>query len=318
MSVFTELSQQDIETLLSQYTLGHYRGHSGIQAGTENTNYFVDTDLAQFVLTVFEKHSAGELPFFLSLGEHLHDHQCAVPQPFRTAAGDFLTAVQGKPAVLFERVAGKHQRPSAQHAATLARALAHIHRSTADFNEHRTHSHNHAWITQTARQLMPELAETEAETLARALTVMEAVPGDLPRGIIHADLFHDNALFVGDELSGIIDWYFAGEDAYALDIAVCLIDWCLDEQGFPAIDACADFALAYHQVRPVSAEEIHALPALLVQAATRFWLSRALAAAQHSHSDSIQVKDPEPMRLIASYCMHNHAELGEAFKCKLS
>lgn len=317
MSVFTELSQQDIETLLSQYTLGQYQAHSGIQAGTENTNYFVDTDLAQFVLTLFEKHSAEELPFFLSLGEHLHDHQCAVPQPFRTAEGVFLTTIRGKPAVLFERVSGKHHQPSPQHADTLARALANIHRSTEDFNEHREHSHNRLWIATTARQLMPELSEAHAETLARVLTVIDSIPSELPAGIIHADLFHDNALFVDDQLNGIIDWYFAGYDAYALDIAVCMIDWCLNDQGLPDTQRCVDFAAAYHQVRSLENSEIDALPALMVQATTRFWLSRALAAAQHSGSDSIQVKDPEPMRLIAMYCMDHLAELGEAFKLGL-
>lgn len=311
MSVFTELTRSDVETLLDQYTLGRYSDHQGISAGTENTNYFIDTTLSRFVLTIFEKLQAEELPFFLSLGEHLHDDNCAVPQPFRTAEGELLTPLKGKPAVMFERVIGEHHRASPKHAQTLARALASIHVSTAKFSGQRIHSHNADWIHHQASQLAPGFDSADQALLNDALRTIDQLPSTLPRGVIHADLFHDNALFDGDELAGIIDWYFAGIDHYALDIAVCLIDWCLDADGQLDWQQGLDFVQAYHQQRPLQRDEIAALPALVVQAATRFWLSRALAFDEHADPSQITIKDPHAMKILARQALAQSAKFGE-------
>ncbi|WP_028671605.1 homoserine kinase [Saccharospirillum impatiens] len=305
MSVFTELSREDIESLLGAYTLGHYAGHQGISAGTENTNYFVDTDLSQFVLTVFEKHRPDELPFFLALGEHLHDAHCAVPQPFRTADGEFLMQVHGKPAVLFERVTGKHHQPSPDHAATVAGALGKIHQSTGLFSGQRLHSHGIGWIRERQHDLAPELNANDATLFDAALVRLEAIDRGLPQGVIHADLFHDNALFDDNGLAGIIDWYFAGTDLYALDIATCLIDWCLDAKGLPDPAQVRNFVDHYEQTRPLKPGERAAIPDLTIQAATRFWLSRELALRAHSGDGNVTQKDPNQMKRIVSHLLQN-------------
>lgn len=314
MSVFTELTRSDIETLLDQYTLGRYSDHRGISAGTENTNYFIDTNLSRFVLTIFEKLHADELPFFLALGEHLHDDDCAVPQPYRTAAGDLLTELKGKPAVMFERIIGQHHQASPKHARTLARALADIHRSTGKFSGQRVHSHGAAWIQQQAAALSAGFSAADQALLKDALSAIDGLPRNLPRGVIHADLFHDNALFDGDELAGIIDWYFAGEDHYALDLAVCLIDWCLDSQARLDWDQCLAFVHSYHQQRPLQAEEIAALPTLVIQAATRFWLSRSLAWDAHADPGQITIKDPNAMKALAQQALAQRSKFGEMLR----
>ncbi|PTY38002.1 homoserine kinase [Saccharospirillum sp. MSK14-1] len=311
MSVFTELTRSDIETLLDQYTLGRYSDHQGISAGTENTNYFIDTNLSRFVLTIFEKLHADELPFFLSLGEHLHDDNCAVPQPYRTAEGELLTVLKDKPAVMFERVIGQHHQASPKHAQTLARALANIHTSTAKFNGQRIHSHGATWIHQQAVHLAPGFDSADQALLTEALQSIDTLPRNLPRGVIHADLFHDNALFDGDDLAGIIDWYFAGIDHYALDIAVCLIDWCLNIDGQLDWQQSLDFVQAYHQQRPLQRDELEAMPALVVQAATRFWLSRALAFDEHADPSQITIKDPTAMKVLAHQALQEGAKFGE-------
>jgi len=309
MSVFTELSQGDIETLLDAYTLGHYANHQGISAGTENTNYFVDTDLGQFVLTVFEKHAPEELPFFLALGEHLHDSDCAVPQPFRTAEGEFLVPVHGKPGVVFERIHGEHHQASPVHAATLAGALGKIHLSTAVFSGTRMHSHGVEWIKSRQLELENELGAEDRILLAAALVRIGSVDRNLPVGVIHGDLFHDNALFEGTRLTGIIDWYFAGLDLYALDIATCLIDWCLDDRGLIDPVQARAFVREYDQVRPLKSEERNAIPGLTVQAATRFWLSRKLALQAHTGDGNVTQKDPEQMKHIVSHLLQNPLEM---------
>lgn len=318
MSVFTELTRADVEHLLEQYTLGRYVDHQGISAGTENTNYFVDTDLGQFVLTLFEKHRPEELPFFLSLGEHLHDDHCAVPQPFRTVHGDLLTRLRDRPAVVFERIHGRHHQASPAHARTLAAALADIHTSTRRFEGDRAHSHGIEWVRETAGVLSPRLPDADRALLDDSLACIERIDRSLPRGVIHADLFHDNALFEGERLSGIIDWYFAGIDLYALDIAVCLIDWCLDAKDRPDPERCLDFVHGYHQRRPLNAGEFDAIPELMVQAATRFWLSRALAARNNPKQDGVTIKDPDAMKHLTRQCLDRCDSMRETLKNGLS
>jgi homoserine kinase type II len=299
MSVYTELLQLDIEDLLARYALGEYRAHQGISAGVENTNYFVDTSSHRLVLTLFEKHSHEELPFFLNLGEHLFRHHCKVPQPFRCDKGFLLQTVKGKPAVLIERLAGDHVTPSLGFAQDMARALGQVHIATASFAESRGHSHNLAWVQRSADHLLAQLTPADRLVLQQSLTLLDQLPDNLPQGIIHADLFHDNAMFDQGHISGIIDWYFAGRDAYALDIAIALNDWCVDADGRLDRALVSEFVAAYQSQRPLSPIELDALLLLQIQAATRFWLSRLMAQAQHRQSDAhITVKDPEPMKAL--------------------
>jgi homoserine kinase type II len=299
MSVYTELTQQNIEELLAQYALGDYRSHKGISAGVENTNYFVETTDHSLVLTLFEKHTLEELPFYLQLGEHLHKDHCKVPLPFRNKSGDFLQLVKNKPAVFIERLKGVHVDATISHALEIAKALANIHLSTQTFTKNREHSHGLPWVKQTAQSLYPFLSEQDQLLLNQSLTALEKLPQNLPCGVIHADLFHDNALFDSENISGVIDWYFAGNDSYALDIAIALNDWCLDgqKQFHPANGH--SFIDAYDAIRPLNPDERDAIPLLQVQSATRFWLSRLLAKKEHESSDdNITVKNPEEMKLL--------------------
>jgi homoserine kinase type II len=297
MSVYTELNKHEVSALLSHYDLGEYRSHTGISAGVENTNYFVSTQSQELVLTIFEKHSFDELPFFLELGEHLHNHHCAVPQPYRQRSGDFIFKVKGKPGVFFERVHGGHVEQTAPYITEVATALAHVHKVTRSFTQKRSHSHGIDWVEQTAKQVLPSLSVSDQQLLANALTLLVQIPNDLSCGVIHADLFHDNALFDGHHLTGIIDWYFAGIDSYALDIAIAMNDWCFDSDDVLFQRHCEDFVQAYQTIRPLTSDECNAITVLQVQAATRFWLSRLLAQREHGASnDSITVKDPEAMK----------------------
>ncbi len=296
MSVYTELNAEEIRELLSQFNLGSYVSHLGISAGVENTNYFVNTSEHALVLTLFEKQNKDELPFFFRLGEHLFNDGCKVPQPFRNNEGLFLQTVKGKPAVFHERLHGQHVEANTTTANAIAEALAAIHNSTARFSEDHPHSHGRPWILKHAQEVKPQLSENDQAILAKAVTLIQSIP-DLPSGIIHADLFHDNALFDGMQIAGIIDWYFAGKDTYALDIAIAMNDWCLNDQGLFDASRGQAFVEHYNQYRPLTETEKTYLPYLQVQSATRFWLSRWLAKTIHQNStEQITVKDPEPMK----------------------
>ena len=298
MSVYTELSGPEICQLLTRYDLGDYQSHQGIKAGVENTNYFVTTDSHRLVLTLFETLPAERLPFYLRLCEHLNRDGCAVPKPFRQQSGELLMTVKGKPAVFIERLNGGHVDATEPYLAEMAAAMAKVHLSTRRFELTQSHSHNLSWIQQQATELMSSLDAGEQALLNRSLKLLATLPA-LPSGIIHADLFHDNALFDGPHLTGIIDWYFAGHDSYALDIAIALNDWCLNGDGHYNPENGNRFVQAYHSVRPLSDAEQQSIALLQVQSAVRFWLSRILAQRLHGQSsDSITVKDPNKMKQL--------------------
>ncbi len=299
MSVYTELTHHDIIALLAKYDLGQYQSHQGISAGVENTNYFVNTTEHALVLTLFEKHDPAELPFFLQLGEHLYKDNCKVPRPFRSRSGDLLQEVKQKPAVLIERIKGGHVNATTEYAQEIAIAMAGIHLSTQSFPLTRVHSHNVEWVKTTAQQIMSEFSVEHKQLLKAALEQISSIPQNLPSGVIHADLFHDNALFDNGHITGIIDWYFAGIDSFALDIAITMNDWCLTiDRQFDPIQGEL-FLQAYQRVRPLTAIEKDAIRLLQIQAATRFWLSRWLAQKEHKNStDTITVKNPDEMKKL--------------------
>jgi homoserine kinase type II len=299
MSVYTELSKQEISELLECFDLGNYVAHKGISAGVENTNYFVTTSDHELVLTLFEKHSFEELPFYLKLGEHLYKDHCKVPQPFRSRDGEFLQRIKKKPAVFIERLKGEHVQADPNLAIEIAVAMADIHISTEAFNEEHPHSHGANWVINTAEKILPSLSKEDQHLLEAATQIITAIPNDLPMGIIHADLFHDNALFEHGKITGIIDWYFAGIDSFVLDIAIAMNDWCLTPNSLLDFNQCARFLDAYQSHRSLSALEKTSVIPLQIQAATRFWLSRLLAQREHQQScDNITVKDPEQMKTL--------------------
>ena len=298
MSVYTELSSQEIAQLLTQFDLGDYKKHQGIKAGVENTNYFVTTSEHELVLTLFETLAAERLPFYLLLCEHLNQAGCAVPRPYRQNSGDILFSVKNKPAVLVERAPGGHIDNTEPYLEQISSGLAQVHLATANFEMSQDHSHGLAWIQHNAAELMASLPTQDQALLNQALAMFDQLP-ELPSGIIHADLFQDNALFDNGKISGIIDWYFAGYDSYALDIAITLNDWCLDDAGNYNKDYGDTFLTAYQHIRPLTLEEQQSIPLLQVQSATRFWLSRILAQRAHGESDdNITVKDPEIMKAL--------------------
>lgn len=301
MSVYTELDSLDIQKLLAHYNLGGYQSHQGISAGVENTNYFVETSQHSLVLTIFEKQTAVELPFYLQLAEHLHRKNCPVPQPFRNHNNEFIQTVKSKPCVFVERVRGTHIEASKHSAIEIAKALANIHLATASFDQSKPHSHGAAWVLTKARELMEQLTKPEQQLLKNCIDRIQEIPSALPSGVIHADLFQDNALFEQGKITGIIDWYFAGNDSYILDIAITMNDWCIKNDHQFDVPLGEAFISEYQKVRPLSSEELKYLPHAQVQAATRFWLSRILAKNIHQQStENITVKNPVIMQCLAA------------------
>jgi homoserine kinase type II len=285
MAVYTEVGFGQADALCQHLGLGALSDLQGIRSGIENTNYYATTARGQWVLTLFERLSAAQLPYYLHLMQHLAAHGIPVPSPQADAQGQLLHSVAGKPASIVTRLPGGHRpAPGPAHCAQVGAMLARMHVAGADFAMQQPHLRGLDWWLATAPVVMPHLAADQASLLRDELAYQQRLGASaagqaLPRGPIHADLFRDNVMFDDtagpDTLCGFFDFYFAGTDSLLFDLAVCLNDWCCDEHSGALDEARAlAFVMAYHQVRALTAGEQRALPALLRAAALRFWISR--------------------------------------------
>lgn len=299
MAVFTPLAQAEVETFLADFDLGSLTDLAGIASGIENTNYFVTTTRGAFVLTLFERLHADELPFYLRLMHHLAAHDIPVPDPMPDRSGRVLHQLKGKPAALVTRLAGRSELdPGPAHCAQIGECLARMHLATRDFPLQQPNLRGLDWQRRTIPLVLPHLQPAQRQLLESELAhQIEVTSGpdfaQLPRGAVHADLFRDNALFDGGRLSGVFDWYFAGVDTWIFDLAVALNDWCI-VRDTGAFDPARHDALldAYASARPLLAVERTLLGQALRAAALRFWTSRL--ADFHLPRDAELLKPHDP------------------------
>ena len=300
MSVFTPVTPEQLSVWLEHYRLGTLARMQGIAAGIENTNYFVTTTGGNYVLTLFEKLTPAELPFYLGLIAHLSQRGIPSPAPAIDMQGRMFSQLNGKPAALMSRLPGEAvMAPTPAHCGEVGAMLADIHLAGQSYEGKLDNPRGPRWWREAAPKVSPFLDAARAELL-RAELEFQARQGReaLPRGPIHADLFRDNVLFRDGSIGGVIDFYFAGVDYLLFDVAVTLNDWCVHAGG--AIDAPRARALlaAYHARRPFSAAEKDAWPAMLRAAALRFWLSRLYDFYLPRPGELVHAHDPEHFRRI--------------------
>ena len=281
MAVFTEVSSEEARKLLRRLQLGELVALRGIEGGIENTNYFLTSEQGEFVLTLFERLTAEQLPFYLYLMKHLAHGGIPVPDPRADAHGDILHTVCGKPAAVVNKLRGKSQlAPQAAHCAAVGNMLARMHLAGRDFERRQPNLRGLPWWNDTVPLVLPHIGPEQAALLRAELAYQNhlaasAAYAALPRGPVHADLFRDNVMFDGEELTGFFDFYFAGVDTLLFDLAVCLNDWCIDlPTGQHDTDRAAQMVQAYQAVRPLTAAERELLPGMLRAGALRFWISR--------------------------------------------
>jgi homoserine kinase type II len=281
MAVFTEVSFDEAASLIEHLDIGRLTSLEACAGGIENTNYFADTTQGRYVLTLFERLTFEQLPFYLHLMKHLALRGIPVPDPHANEAGELLLSLKGKPAAVVNRLRGRHHlAPDEHNCASVGAVLARMHLAGADFGLQQPNLRGLAWWTETVPVVMPFLSEAQVQMISTELALAQQVAGSaahatLPRGVIHADLFRDNVMFDGDELTGVFDFYFAGFDTLLFDVAVCLNDWCIDLTSGSLIEERAEaFVAAYDAVRAFTPDELRLLPALMRSAALRFWISR--------------------------------------------
>jgi homoserine kinase type II len=298
MAVYTDVAVEELAAFLGAYDLGDLLAYKGIAEGVENSNFLLHTGRGYYILTLYEKRvAADDLPFFLGLMEHLAARGLTCPQPVKNRAGETLGRLAGRPAAIVTFLDGMWiRRPSATHSAGLGRALAELHIAGADFAMTRANALSVAgWRT------LYENAEVRADGVQAGLRAASAAeldllapswPRDLPQGVIHADLFPDNVFFLGDRLSGLIDFYFACTDTLAYDVAICLNAWCFEPDHSYNVTKGRAMLQAYAAKRALSAAERAALPLLARGAAMRFLLTRLVDWLNVPPGALVKPKDP--------------------------
>ncbi len=298
MAVYTEVSDEELEEFLSQYDLGGLVSFKGIAEGVENSNYLLGTGTGTYILTLYEKRvHRDDLPYFLGLMEHLAGQGIACPTPIRGSDGRALRELCSRPAAIISFLEGVWpRRVQPRHCALLGDTMARMHLAGASFGGERANALSvEGWrrlfrqVEARADEVRPDLAAEIAGELAH----LEAHwPRDLPAGIVHADLFPDNVFFLADKLSGLIDFYFACNDFFAYDLAICLNAWCFETDRSFNITKARQMLSAYREVRPFSDTELEALPLLARGSALRFLLTRLYDWLNHPDGAWVKPKDP--------------------------
>jgi len=301
MSVYTELKQADVAAILNDYCIGSLQSFAGIAAGIENSNFFVNTDQDKFVLTIFERMDEHELPYFMRLMKHLSHHGLSCPDVMVRNDGSLLFDVQNKKGCIVSCLCGRTlDELNIAQLRSSGHALATLHLAGANFNEPRSNPTGIRWLSETILDMQADMAkrygDDAAGLLHDELVFQQAQCFELPEGVIHGDLFVDNILFEGDEVSGVIDFYYAHSAPYAMDIAISLNAQAVLLGDDDAVRMQA-FMDGYESLRPLDAEEKAALPGLLRLAALRFWTSRLYDALYPRGGAMTQTKDPEEYRL---------------------
>jgi len=299
VSVFTRITRLQLDQFFSAYTLGEVISFEGIKDGIDNTNYFVTTRQGRFVLTIFESLTADELPHFVKLLSHLGKNSLLCPSPQSDRQAEPLRQLNGKPAAVFKRLSGVAiASPSVLHCHEIGLQLASLHRCTQGYFFPIKNSNDLSWCKTVLDKIGAHLSPADRELIDDELAFQaENSPVKLPRGVIHADLFRDNVLFVDDRLSGLLDFYSACTDSLLLDIAIAANDWCCDN-GIVNNEKFSALLAAYQSLRPLEPLEKHHWQTQLRAAALRFWLSRLEHRCYPRPGEIIQQKDPLIFRRI--------------------
>ena len=298
MAVYTEVDDEELEAFLLDYDLGRLHSFKGIAEGVENSNYLLRTSEGTYILTLYEKRvDPADLPFFVGLMNHLARAGLDCPTPIRGRDGAALRQLRNRPAAVISFLEGVWpRRVLPRHCQGLGAAMARMHLAGGSFGMRRENALSlPGWrrLFQACAGRADEVRDGLAVTLERELALLEAIwPSGLPEGIIHADLFPDNVFFLGERLSGLIDFYFACNDLFAYDLAICLNAWCFEKDNAFNVTKARALLQSYRQVRPFSSEELEALPILARGSALRFLLTRLFDWLNHPPGAFVAPKDP--------------------------
>jgi len=299
MSVYTSVNIKELKIWLQDYAFDNLTDYQGIKSGITNTNYFLMTAHDRFVLTLFEKNTIEDLPYFVDLMSHLATHSFLCPKPILKKNGTALSILKNKPALIVTCLKGKEvTNPEVNHCKAVGKSLAELHVKSANFEAQHQNTRDLSWIKKTAETLFNELPQDESKLLKEEILYQEKQNYKLPKSTIHGDLFKDNVLFLNDEVSGFIDFYYACTDYLILDVAIAVNDWCVNSDGSFDESRLNAFLDAYKKIRSFNDNEDRAWNDVLRLASLRFWVSRLNDFYHAEEGELTFIKDPNHFKQI--------------------
>ena len=299
MSVYTSVNIKELKIWLQDYAFDDLTDYQGIKSGITNTNYFLMTAHDRFVLTLFEKNTIEDLPYFVDLMSHLATHSFLCPKPILKKNGIALSILKNKPALIVTCLKGKEvTNPEVNHCKAVGKSLAELHVKSANFVAQHQNTRDLSWIKKTAETLFNELPQDESKLLKEEILYQEKQNYKLPKSTIHGDLFKDNVLFLNDEVSGFIDFYYACTDYLILDVAIAVNDWCVNSDGSFDEARLNAFLDAYKKIRSFNDNEDRAWNDVLRLASLRFWVSRLNDFYHAEEGELTFIKDPNHFKKI--------------------
>ena len=299
MSVYTSVNIKELKIWLQDYAFDDLTDYQGIKSGITNTNYFLMTAHDRFVLTLFEKNTIEDLPYFVDLMSHLATHSFLCPKPILKKNGIALSILKNKPALIVTCLKGKEvTNPEVNHCKAVGKSLAELHVKSANFVAQHQNTRDLSWIKKTAETLFNELPQDESKLLKEEILYQEKQNYKLPKSTIHGDLFKDNVLFLNDEVSGFIDFYYACTDYLILDVAIAVNDWCVNSDGSFDESRLNAFLDAYKKIRSFNDNEDRAWNDVLRLASLRFWVSRLNDFYHAEEGELTFIKDPNHFKKI--------------------
>jgi homoserine kinase type II len=299
MSVYTSVNIEELKIWLQDYALDNLTDYQGIKSGITNTNYFLMTAHDRFVLTLFEKNTIEDLPYFVDLMAHLAKNSFLCPKPIFKNNGTALSILKNKPALIVTCLKGKElNKPEVKHCKAVGASLAELHMKSANFTAQHQNTRDLNWIKKTAETLFSELPQDESLLLREEILYQEKQNYKLPKSTIHGDLFRDNVLFLNDQVSGFIDFYYACTDYLILDVAIAVNDWCVNNDGSFDEARLNAFLDAYKKIRSFNDDEDQAWNDILRLASLRFWVSRLNDFYHIEEGELTFIKDPDHFKKI--------------------
>ncbi|MDA9913763.1 homoserine kinase [Methylophilaceae bacterium] len=293
MAVYTSLSQSEVETFISKFNIGKLKSYAGISGGVTNSNFFINTDSCEAVLTIFEELNFEDLDYYFSFMQHLSTHGFLCPRPISDSNNNLIHDLKGKPAALISKLPGKVFEEINDHQLIeLAKSFAEMHLISLKFNTQKKNERDLQWMKDTFSMFANKISSEQRELINEELSFLENLSENLPRGVIHADLFRDNVLFEENRLGGIIDFYYACNDFFIYDIAIVINDWCIDPNGIIIERRKKLFIEAYDSIRQLNNSEYEALNSYLRLAAMRFLISRFRDQFNEKDAELNTIKDP--------------------------
>ena len=293
MAVYTSLSQSEVETFISKFNIGKLKSYAGISGGVTNSNFFINTDSCEAVLTIFEELNFEDLDYYFSFMQHLSTHGFLCPKPISDSNNNLIHDLKGKPAALISKLPGKVFEEINDHQLIiLAKSFAEMHLISLKFNTQKKNERDLQWMKDTFSMFANKISSEQRELINEELSFLENLSENLPRGVIHADLFRDNVLFEENRLGGIIDFYYACNDFFIYDIAIVINDWCIDPNGIIIERRKKLFIEAYDSIRQLNNSEHEALNSYLRLAAMRFLISRFRDQFNEKDAELNTIKDP--------------------------